>query len=70
MNSNVEFIVDKKRVRPEGSEVFRLWCDNALIKKLTDFEPKVSIREGLQKTIDWIEKPENLRTFQAEAYNV
>jgi len=70
MKSEVEFIVDEQRIRPEKSEVFRLWCDNSKISKLTDFEPQVSIREGLKKTIDWIILPENLKNYKSEIYNV
>jgi NAD dependent epimerase/dehydratase len=70
MNSDVEFIVDKQRVRPEKSEVFRLWCDNTKIKDLTGFEPEFNIRQGLKATIDWFTKPENLAKYKADIYNV
>jgi len=70
MNSNVEFIVDNERMRPRKSEVFRLWCDNSKIEKLTGFKPEVGIRQGLQKTIDWITQPHNLRNYKSEIYNV
>ena len=70
MNSDVRFIVDEERVRPAKSEVFRLWCDNSKIKKLTGFKPQVDINEGLQKTIDWIIRPENLKHYKSEIYNV
>ena len=43
MDSDVKFITDKQRIRPEKSEVFRLWCDNSKIKKLTGFKPQVDI---------------------------
>jgi len=70
MDSDVEFLTDEQRLRPEKSEVFRLWCDNTLINTLTGFEPQVDIREGLQRTIDWIVKPENLKHYKSEIYNV
>ena len=70
MVSDVEFITDHQRIRPEKSEVFRLWCDNTKIEKLTGFKPKVDIREGLQKTIDWITQPSYLKSYKAEIYNV
>ena len=70
MESDVKFIIDKQRIRPEKSEVFRLWCDNSKIEKLTGFKPEVDIREGLQKTIDWITQPENLKKYKSEIYNV
>lgn len=70
MQSNVEFITDQQRIRPEKSEVFRLWCDNSKIKSLTGFEPKYSIKDGLEKTIEWFKAPENLKKYKANIYNV
>ena len=70
MQSDVEFVTDPQRIRPESSEVNRLWCDNSKIKSLTGFEPNVNIEEGLRKTIEWIEKPENLKKYKADIYNV
>jgi len=70
MDGDVEFITDQQRIRPEKSEVFRLWCDNTKIEKLTGFKPETDIRQGLQKTIDWITKPENLKRYKSEIYNV
>lgn len=70
MKSDVEFVTDEARLRPEGSEVFRLWCDNTKIKGLTGFEPKYSIREGLEKTVEWFVKPENLAKYKPGIYNV
>ena len=70
MNSDVEFILDKNRIRPTKSEVFRLLCDNSKINKLTGFKPQVDIREGLQRTIDWFTRPDNLKKYKSEIYNV
>ncbi len=70
MGSDVEFVVDERRIRPEKSEVFRLWCDNTRIEQLTGFKPQVSIRDGLQRTIDWITQPGNLANYKAGIYNV
>ena len=70
MESDVEFVVDDERIRPEKSEVFRLWCDNTKIEQLTGFKPRVDIREGLQRTIDWITDPKNISSYKAGIYNV
>jgi nucleoside-diphosphate-sugar epimerase len=70
MNSDVKFIVDEQRIRPEKSEVFRLWCDNSKIEKLTGFKPEVDIRQGIQRTIDWITQPQHLESYKSEIYNV
>lgn len=70
MHSNVEFLTDQQRLRPGKSEVFRLWCDNTKIHELTGFEPAFDIRAGLQATIDWFTRPENLAKYKAGIYNV
>lgn len=70
MNSDVEFVTDDIRKRPEKSEVFRLWCDNTKIHQLTGFNPEVSIREGLEKTVAWFVEENNLKKYKANLYNV
>ena len=70
MASEVEFLADEKRLRPEKSEVFRLWGDNTLIRELTGFQPAYDIRRGLQATIEWFTRPDNLAKYKAGIYNV
>lgn len=70
MKSDVKFITDEKRIRPKNSEVFRLWGDNSLIKKLTGFYPRYSIEEGLIKTVKWYSNTNNLAKFKTGIYNV
>ncbi len=70
MNSDAKLVTDELRIRPEKSEVFRLWCDNSKIKALTGFEPKYSIREGLEKTVEWFTNPQNLAKYKPGIYNL
>ncbi|EKK0830216.1 SDR family oxidoreductase [Campylobacter lari] len=70
MKSNVEFITENERIRPENSEVFRLWCDNSKLKSLTDFTPQYDIEKGLIQTIDWFKNPLNLKKYKSNIYNV
>ena len=70
MKSDVRFITDQQRIRPKGSEVFRLWGDNTLIKELTGFQPDYNIQKGLTETCNWFTKPENLKKYKANIYNV
>lgn len=70
MNAEVHFIEDEQRLRPQKSEVFRLWGDNSKIKQLTGFEPKYDIRKGLTETITWFLNPDNLARYKAGIYNV
>jgi len=70
MKSDVVFTVDQQRIRPEKSEVQRLWCDNTKIHELTGFTPDYPLEEGLKLTIEWFMQPENLRKYKTEIYNV
>lgn len=70
MNADIEWVRDPARIRPAGSEVFRLCGDNSKITELTDWRPKVSIREGLSKTIEWFTNPDNLARYKTNIYNV
>jgi len=69
MKSDVTFITEDQRLRPENSEVFRLWCDNSLINQLTGFKPEFSIERGLQEAINWFLNPENLEKYKSDIYN-
>ncbi|WP_404417429.1 NAD-dependent 4,6-dehydratase LegB [Marinospirillum sp.] len=70
MGSDVEFLTDEQRLRPNKSEVFRLWGCNKKLQSLSGFKPQTDIRDGLQKTINWFTQPENLRHYKAGLYNV
>jgi NAD dependent epimerase/dehydratase len=69
MKSNVAFISEDQRLRPEKSEVFRLWCDNSLISELCGFSPQITLEEGLQKTIDWFLDNKNIKNYKSDIYN-
>jgi len=70
MGNDVTFVTDADRLRPESSEVLRLWCDNSLIRELTGFAPAYSLRAGLQETIAWFTEPRNLARYKPGIYNV
>ncbi|WP_321334264.1 NAD-dependent 4,6-dehydratase LegB [uncultured Bacteroides sp.] len=70
MQVKVNFVEDEQRIRPKGSEVFRLWGDNTKIKSLTGFEPLYDIRRGLTETIEWFTDENNLKKYKANIYNV
>ncbi|WP_064693906.1 NAD-dependent 4,6-dehydratase LegB [Rhizobium aegyptiacum] len=67
---SVEIECDEQRLRPANSEVERLCCDNSLIKSLTGFSPRYSLRDGLKATIDWLRQPQNLARYKADIFNV
>jgi NAD dependent epimerase/dehydratase len=70
MESNIEIVVDQQRIRPEKSEVVRLWCDNTKIKEIANFSPEYDIVSGLKKTIDWFQKKDNLAKYKSDIYNI
>jgi NAD dependent epimerase/dehydratase len=70
MDSDVTFITDQDRLRPKNSEVYRLCCDNTKLRSLTGFEPKYSLRKGLEETIQWFGCAENLSRYKTDIYNV
>lgn len=69
MGADIRWIQDPQRMRPSKSEVRRLWGDNTLIRTLTDWQPEVSLREGLQRCIDWFTNKENLKRYKTGIYN-
>lgn len=70
MGSQAKLVTDGARIRPEKSEVFRLWCDNSEIRRLTGFEPEYDLEAGLRETISWFTKPANLAKYKVGIYNV
>ena len=70
MQSDAIIVEDSQRIRPEKSEVFRLWCDNTKINQLTGFVPQYNIKTGLIETVKWFMDPENLKKYKANIYNV
>ena len=57
-----------ERIRPAGSEVDRLMCDNSRALEWTGWRPEVSLEQGLRLTAQWIE--ENLASVQTRRYQV
>jgi NAD dependent epimerase/dehydratase len=74
MNTEIEIITDEARMRPENSEVERLWADNNKAKKLFDWQPNYGGREGFKRgiveTAEWFTKLENLRDYKSDDYNI
>lgn len=63
---DVSLETDAQRIRPEKSEVLRLRSDNRLAKALMGWEPRISLDEGLQRTIDWTR--DHLDRFDPQRY--
>lgn len=58
----------EERIRPEKAEVQRLLCDNSKAKRLVSWEPKISLDEGLKKTIKWIS--EHINEYKPDKYSI
>lgn len=69
MEADVTYEVDSARLRPSKSEVRRLCGDNTLITSLTGWHPRVSLQEGLARTIAWFTDPANLAKYKTDIYN-
>ncbi|RZI42073.1 SDR family NAD(P)-dependent oxidoreductase [Herbaspirillum sp. HC18] len=70
MGTEIEVDTDIERLRPEKSEVERLWADNTKLRDLTGFVPSTSLRQGLERTIQWFVDPANLKQYKPDMYNV
>jgi len=74
MDAEIEIITDEARLRPEKSEVERLWADNSKARELFDWQPAYAGREGfmrgLQETVQWFTHGRNLRGYKADIYNL
>jgi len=70
MQTDIGYQSEPQRMRPAGSEVYRLFGDNSLIKELTGFKPDYTIDQGLQLTCEWFLKKENSMKYKANIYNV
>lgn len=74
MNTEIEIVTDEARLRPEKSEVERLWADNRKAKALFGWQPIYGGREGfkrgLRETAQWFTDSGNLDRYKTDLYNI
>ncbi|AOS44980.1 dTDP-glucose 4,6-dehydratase [Lacunisphaera limnophila] len=74
MNAPITIETDEVRLRPENSEVNRLWADNAKAARLLNWSPRYGGRDGfkrgLAETVAWFTQEDNLRQYKADIYNL
>ena len=64
----VPVLADEARVRPVQSEVMRLICDRRKAAELAEWQPTVSLAEGLREPVKWIEA--HLDAYPMRAYAI
>ena len=74
MGTAVEIETDEARLRPENSEVQRLWADNSKARTLFGWTPSYGgiegFRRGIEETARWYGVPANLARYKTGRYNI
>jgi dTDP-glucose 4,6-dehydratase len=74
MNATVEITSAQERLRPNNSEVERLWADNSKAHELFGWRPtyhgRDGFKRGLSETIAWFMRPQNLSSYKSGIYNL
>lgn len=74
MQAKIEIETDEQRLRPDKSEVERLWADNTKAKQVLGWQPQYGglsgFKRGIEETVAWFSQPENLKNYKADVYNI
>jgi dTDP-glucose 4,6-dehydratase len=74
MNTEINIITETQRLRPEKSEVERLFADNNKAKELMGWIPQYAgidgFKRGITKTVEWFLNPMNLSKYKSNIYNL
>lgn len=74
MDRDIEIVTDDERLRPEKSEVDRLFAGVEKAADYCDWRPEYGgrdgFRRGLSETIDWFSEPGNLAEYKINRYNI
>ncbi len=74
IGTEIEILTDDQRLRPEKSEVERLWASNAKARELLGWQPQYGgldgFRRGLTETVAWFRDPSHLAAYKSEIYNL
>ncbi|HEX2697184.1 MAG TPA: GDP-mannose 4,6-dehydratase, partial [Anaerolineales bacterium] len=66
LNKTLNTLTDTARLRPEHSEVLHLISDNRLAREQLQWQPSVSLDEGIEQTMDWLRN--HLDLYRVGAY--
>lgn len=73
MNKKLVIKIDKNRIRPDKSEIFRLTADGKKAKKLLNWKTKMNkkyFENGIKKTIEWYRVNKNNLQINDKIYNI
>lgn len=74
MGVEIELTADDERLRPENSEVERLYAGIDKAARLTGWSPEYGglegFRRGLAETAAWFADPGNLASYKTDRYNI
>jgi len=74
MGVTLDVAHDDARVRPDLSEVERLWANNDKAKQLLGWSPRYGGRDGfkrgLEKTVKWFSEPGMMSMYKPDIYNI
>lgn len=74
MGAEIDIVTDALRLRPEKSEVERLWASNDKARTLLGWKPEYGgldgFRRGLTQTVTWFRDPSHLASYKSELYNL
>jgi len=74
MGATIDIVSDEQRLRPEKSEVERLWAANDKARDVLGWQPRYGggegFRRGLAETIAWFSEPSNLASYKSDIYNL
>ncbi|MEQ9303798.1 MAG: NAD-dependent 4,6-dehydratase LegB [Marinoscillum sp.] len=70
INPEARIITDNERLRPEKSEVFRLYGSNDKLLDYTAWRPEFDLAMGINQTISWFSDKDNLKMYKSDIYNV
>jgi NAD dependent epimerase/dehydratase len=74
MGVDIDIVTDEQRLRPENSEVERLWASNDKARQILNWQPQYGglegFKRGLSETVKWFLEPANLRSYRAGTYTL
>ena len=70
----IDIVADDQRLRPEKSEVDRLYAANSKALELLGWQPRYGgvdgFGRGLADTVAWFREPAHLAAYKSDIYNL